>query len=75
MSAKESFAERLRALRNAKQLTLKEFSKEIGRPPQSINNWEMAGSSPSLETLWQLADYFDVSMDYLMGRSDDPKRR
>lgn len=75
MSAKESFGERLRMLRMGRQLTLKQFSAEIGRPPQSINNWEMAGSTPSLDTLWLLADYFDVSMDYLFGRSDDPLRR
>jgi Predicted transcriptional regulators len=34
-----------------------------------------AGHSPSYEALIALADYFDVSLDYLVGRSDVPERR
>lgn len=75
MSAKKSFGYRLRLLRTEKQLTLKQFGEEIGKSHKSINHWEMGGNAPSLDTLWMLADYFNVSMDYLIGRSDERMRR
>ena len=37
--------------------------------------YEYGDRSPAFEQLIALADYFDVSLDYLVGRSDDPVRR
>ncbi|HIH37300.1 MAG TPA: helix-turn-helix transcriptional regulator [Methanocellales archaeon] len=41
----------------------------------TINQFEKMLTSPSVDTLIALADFFDVSIDYLVGRSDEPKRR
>lgn len=71
MNTKESFGKRIRELRLKNNLTLEELGKLIGKPKQTINNWEMFVSTPPLETLWKLADYFDVSLDYLVGRNDN----
>jgi transcriptional regulator with XRE-family HTH domain len=42
----------------------------FGSPLQTINHWEKAYRVPSLETLWRLADFFGVSIDYLIGHPD-----
>ena len=43
------------------------------RDRSSINRYEQGQSAPSLETLVKYADYFDVSMDYLFARTDNPQ--
>ena len=69
------FAERLKQLRNSKGLTLKQLGDAIGSTKATIGNLENSNKQPSLAMLCALADYFDVSLDYLVGRSDDSKRR
>ena len=68
-----SFADRLRALRAARGLTQKDVYTAVGLSPIVYQRYEY-GNSPSYEKLLALADYFDVSLDYLVGRSDDPVR-
>ena len=68
-----TFAERLRALRSARGLTQKDVYTAIGVSPIVYQRYEY-GRYPAYEKLLSLADYFDVSLDYLVGRSDDPKR-
>ena len=46
--------------------------REIGVSSGVITNWKN-GAIPSGEMLVRIADYFDVSIDYLLGRSDSPK--
>lgn len=41
---------------------------EVGQ--SSISDWLNAKSEPSVENLWKLADFFDVSVDYLIGRKE-----
>lgn len=66
-----SFAERLRALRIAKGLSQQDLSKQIGSiSKSSINMYERGEREPSFETLEAFADYFNVDLDYLMGKSD-----
>jgi len=74
MIDKNIFSARLFQLRSSKSLTQKQLGIEIGTIKQSINNWEKCVSVPNLDTTSALADYFDVSIDYLVGRSDDPTR-
>lgn len=45
--------------------------KEIGVASSTIAKWK-AGTTPNGDTLIQIADYFDVSVDYLLGRTDNP---
>ncbi|MEK5166554.1 helix-turn-helix transcriptional regulator [Paenibacillus sp. FSL R5-0527] len=40
-----------------------------------VSHWERGTRTPSLEVACALADYFDVSLDYLVGRSDDSTHR
>lgn len=70
----EAFANRLKALRISKGLTMEALAKEIHGTKAAIGNFENMNKKPSLDALIALADYFDVSLDYLVGRSDDPAR-
>ena len=66
-----NFAERLRALRTAKGLSQQDLAKQIRTVSKSsINMYERGEREPNLETLEAIADYFNVDIDYLMGKSD-----
>ena len=54
---------------------MKELGYILGVTDESVRLLEKSKRSPSFEILCALADYFDVSIDYLVGRSDDPTRR
>lgn len=69
-----TFGERLRQLRTEKGLTQKQLAVETGTSERGIQNYEMGIRNPAFDVLIALADYFDVSLDYLCGRSDDPTR-
>lgn len=62
---------RLRELRKSKNLTQKQVAKEINVSAQSYGYYENWINKPDPETLVKLADFFDVSIDFLVGRSDD----
>ena len=50
------------------------IEKDIGLARGTLANWKLGRSKqPSAEALSKLADYFDVSVDYLLGRTDDPE--
>jgi len=74
MFIRELFCQRLRQLRNDSNLTLSELGEilEVAKP--TIGHWETGYRLPPLDMVVALADYFDVSLDYLAGRSDDPER-
>ena len=65
--------ERLKLLREGVKLSQEKVSKMIGTTQSSINRYETAQSSPSYETLLWYADYFDVSIDYIFGRTENPQ--
>ena len=67
------FAERLRALRLARCLTLQNVGDVVGRDLTTVGNMEKAHRAPSLSVLLTLADFFGVSVDYLVGWSDNPE--
>ena len=70
MFSREIFAQRVHELRKQHNLTLAELAEKVGISRSSANNWELETRSPSVEVLALLADYFEVSADYLMGRTD-----
>lgn len=74
MFNKEIFATRLKLLRDQKKISTVGLAKEIGISKQAISQFEKELTYPHCNTLCSLADYFDVSIDYLVGRSDDPTR-
>ena len=69
---KNFFALRLKELRISKSLTQKAVGEVVGVKPQVINDMEHGRCKTSLDRAIALADYFNVSLDYLVGRTDDP---
>ena len=67
--------ERLRALRKSMNLKRDDVASAIGVTPRAITFYETGDKKPTLDTAIKLADFFDVSLDYLVGRSDNPERR
>ncbi|WP_299514944.1 helix-turn-helix domain-containing protein [uncultured Rummeliibacillus sp.] len=66
-----TLGERLRKLRkNKTSLSMKEFGKIFGLSESAIGMYERNEREPDLKTINKIADYFDVTVDYLMGRSD-----
>lgn len=68
-----NFAERIRALRLSKGLTQEALGKIIGVKYDSISIYERGKNYPEVRNLIILADYFGVSTDYLLGRTDNPE--
>ena len=65
--------QRLRTLREGVGLSQNKQAKMIGVRQSSINRYENGQSVPSIQTLRWYADYFDVSLDYIFGRTDKPQ--
>lgn len=69
----KELGERLRILRESVKLSQVKMADLLGVKQSSINRYEQGQSAPSLETLVKYADYFDVSMDYLLPGRISPK--
>ena len=63
-------AERIKDIAKAKNIPLKELLDKAGLGINTMNN--MKTSMPKSDNLAKIADYLDVSVDYLLGRSDSP---
>ncbi len=64
------FKERLKELRKEKNVTQTDISKILNVSKMAVSHWEKGNSEPSIEQLKILANYFDVSVDYLVGFSN-----
>ena len=64
------FCKRLRVLRLEKELKQSDVAKNMNVVFGTISNWERGKSFPNIEELKNLADYFNVSADYLLGRTE-----
>ena len=62
------FNERLKYLRQSKEMNQVQLADKLGVKKQSISNWENDNIMPSVDMLERIADYFKVSTDYLLGR-------
>lgn len=62
------FKERLRELRKSKCMTQKQIAKILHCSNTTISNYESGNNEPSFSILILLSDYFNVSVDYLLGR-------
>lgn len=63
--------ERLKLLRLKKKMSQRELGNHLAISTSNINGYESGRILPSLPKAILLADYFDVSLDYLVGRSDE----
>jgi transcriptional regulator with XRE-family HTH domain len=64
------FAQRLKLLREARQISQARLAELLGIDPRSYNRWERGGNVPHLETLIRIADILQVTLDELVGRKD-----
>ena len=62
------FAERLLELRKEKNISQAKLAKEIGVSFSVVCYWETDRSEPTAPNLVKLADFFNISTDYLLGR-------
>ncbi|MBQ8375270.1 MAG: helix-turn-helix transcriptional regulator [Clostridia bacterium] len=67
------YAKKFRELREEKGLSQLELAKRLGTSHQNINRWESGKATPNIEFCARLADFYDISLDSLIGR-DYPKK-
>lgn len=65
-----TFPERLKELRAERHISTRELAKEIGCSNMAISRWERGTQIPGIDKLMQLAIFFNVSTDYLVGFED-----
>lgn len=66
-----NFPGRLKEIRSNSRMKLREVAEYLGVKLRTYQGYEMGDSEPSISKLIALADYFDVTLDYLMGRTDE----
>ena len=64
---------RLKELRKLNNVTQKQLAEFIGASERGVQNYEQGSRKPAYDMLIAIADYFDVSIDYLVGRTGNPK--
>lgn len=62
----------LKELRKSREMSQSELAGLIGVSRSTVSMWEIGASQPDNELLVKIADIFRVSVDYLLGRTDDP---
>lgn len=65
------FGDRLKELRKDKNMTQEDVSKLCNVAKQTISNWESNITQPPFEIITKLAQYFNVTTDYLLGFNQD----
>lgn len=69
-----NLSDRLKELKQSKNLLQKDIAQDNGLSLRAYQYYERGQSDPTSAVLIKLADYFNVSIDYLVGRSNDPTR-
>lgn len=67
------FSKRLKEERMKKGLMQKEMAIILGMPSNTYNGYETSKRMPNMEIVKSISEYFDVSVDYLLGSTDNPK--
>jgi len=68
------FSDRLKEVRNTKGVTQKFMAEFLGITEQAYQKYEYAMREPNHKVTIKLADFFDVSVDYLLGRTNNTQR-
>jgi len=68
-----NLSDRLQSLKLERKLLQKDIANAIGVSLRAYRYYEKGDRNPDSEVLIKLADYFNVSVDYLLGRTDDPE--
>ena len=74
MKVKTKFGERIRKLREEAGFNQPQFAQLLNVKTATINRYENDVREPEYATLIQIADFFNVSTDYLLGRTENRKR-
>ena len=64
------FCERLKDLRESRGIAQQQLADALNVSRSTIGNYELGNREPNFEVLEEFADYFNVDMDYLIGKSD-----
>ena len=64
---------RLKELRKKKDISQLRLATDLDTTQNTISRYETGEREPGIDELIKIADYFNVSVDYLIGRTDDPK--
>jgi len=67
------FGKRLKELREGKGITQEELAEHLGVGRPTIAGYETKGKQPDFEKLSKIADFFNCSIDYLLGRTNERK--
>lgn len=65
------FPERIKELRTGKHMTQSELAKFANVTQQTVGAWERGKASPGVEIITKLANFFNVSTDYLLGETNE----
>lgn len=65
------FSMRLHIVRKSKRVTQGQVSEDLGVPKSTWSGWERGLREPSYRNLVAIADYFKVSLDWLLGRTEE----
>lgn len=66
------FANKFNEILNNKQITAYKVAKETGISQGLMNEYKNGIKSPTIQNLVRIADYLDCSVDYLLGRTENP---
>ena len=64
------FVEKLKELRVEKSLSQRKLGEILGVCNQAVSFWETGSREPDLDAIIKIADFFDVSIDFLLGRKE-----
>lgn len=64
------FGKKLRELRKEKGISQKDLGNVLNVCNQAVSFWETGSREPDLDTLREIAEYFETSVDYLLGLTD-----
>jgi len=68
----KTYGERIAELREKHQLTQEELAKQLSISRASLSHYEKNRRVPDYDTVKKIADFFQVTVDYLIGRTDHP---
>lgn len=63
---------KIRELRNSRKMTQKELAELLYKSESTVRMWELGKSEPDLEMIKRIAEFFDVSSDYILGQTEKP---
>ena len=73
MYISSNIAEKIKTMAKIKKIQIKDMLKDCELGKNSLSSMQSGGSIPKSDTLAKIADYLDVSVDYLLGRVDTPE--